>query len=112
MGGVPNAVVAADLTAGVEMMVMPGSDKTLPMPPEEMRVRIEKRMQRGEVPDVIKVSAGEMETKCRTRGYLLGCVTETSCKLGIVFIRAGMTRELEHMARVHEYAHCLYGWKH
>ncbi len=103
---------AADLPENVDMLLMPGSDKTIPMPPASMRTRIEARMKRGDVPDVILVSGGDIERKCQASGYLLGCVSEVSCKLGLVYVRKGLSRELEHMARVHEFAHCLYGWKH
>jgi hypothetical protein len=96
----------------VEMMVMPGSSKKVPMPPAALRVEIEKRMARGNVPDVIRVSGNEIGRKCRTEGYLLGCVTDMSCKLGIVYIRKGLSRELDRMARIHEFAHCLYDWRH
>jgi hypothetical protein len=104
-------VAAADLP-NVEMLLMPGTDKKIPMPPASMRKKIEARMKRGDVPAVVMIAGGAMSRKCRTEGYLLGCVTETSCKLGIVYVRKGLSRELEHMARVHEFAHCLYGWKH
>jgi hypothetical protein len=102
---------SADLT-NVEMMLMPGSGKAIPMPPKVLRIQIERRMKTGDVPDTILVSGNDIERKCRTEGYLLGCVTELSCKLGLVYVRKGLSRELEHMARVHEIAHCLYGWKH
>ena len=106
-------VAAADLpSSNVEMLLMPGTDKKIPMPPASMRKKIEARMKRGDVPAVVMVAGGDMGRKCRTEGYLLGCVTETSCKLGIVYVRKGLSRELERMARVHEFAHCLYGWKH
>jgi hypothetical protein len=105
-------VSAADLPSNVEMLLMPGTDKSIPMPPASMRKKIEARMKRGDVPNVILVAGGDIERKCRTEGYLLGCVTETSCKLGLVYVRKGLSREVEHMARVHELAHCLYGWKH
>lgn len=103
---------SAHVRPGVEMLLMPGTSKAIPMPPEDMRAKIEKRMERGDVPSVIKVSAAGMERRCRATGHLLGCVTDTSCKLGLIYVREGMSRELEHMVRVHEYAHCLYGWKH
>ncbi len=110
-GGATVSVTSADLT-NVEMMVMPGSGKKISMPPKSLRTDVERRMAAGNVPDVVLLSGSDIGRRCRHEGYLLGCVTEMSCKLGIVYIRKGLSRELEHMARVHEFAHCLYDWKH
>ena len=71
---------AADLTS-VEMMVMPGTGKKIPMPPKALRSEIERRMARGKVPDVILLSGSDIGQRCRHEGYLLGCVLQARDRL-------------------------------
>lgn len=100
------------MNPNVEMMLAPDMGKAIPMPPRSMRAKIELRMKRGEVPAIVRVSDLDLRQRCGTNVEMLGCVTELSCSLGIIYVRKGLSREMDRMARVHEYAHCLYGWKH
>lgn len=92
--------------------MMPGSTKSIPMPPKRMRDKVEQLMARGEAPSVILLSEAQLKRRCKSDSYLLGCMTDTSCKMGLVYVRSGLSPELEHMARVHEIAHCSFGWRH
>lgn len=95
----------------IEMMRAPGLNKPIPMPSKDMRLVIEQEIADGRGPLVIYNSQAELQHKCRKHTVLLGCATQTGCRLGIIFLLEGMNRTLEHMARVHEHAHCK-GWKH
>jgi hypothetical protein len=105
----PTPSLAADY--GVEMMRAPGLNKPIPMPSKDMRLVIEQEIADGRGPLVVWNSQAELQHKCRKHTVLLGCATQTGCRLGIIFLLEGMNSTLEHMARVHEHAHCK-GWKH
>lgn len=97
--------------AEVEMMAMPGTSKSIPMPPKAMRQKIERLMRSGKAPGVVMIAPRQMQARCGVHGHLLGCVTGLG-GMQVIYIRKGMSRELEHMALVHEYAHYLYDWEH
>lgn len=112
LAGMALAAMSPVRAADIEMMRMPGSSKVIPMPPTAMRTKAEQHLRNGTGPGIVMVEPHQMEKKCNSRGYLLGCVTPLGKRMGIVFIRKGMSRELTHMAKVHEFAHYLYDWKH
>ena len=98
-------------SAEVEMMHMPGSDKTIPMPPKVMRAEIEQRIRAGTAPTFKLGTPASLKRLCGVRHELLGCTADFGRLGKIILIRDGMSRELTHMAKVHEFAH-YYGWKH
>lgn len=95
----------------VDYLPAPGLSKPIPMPPEDMRLDIERDISQGTAQTAVFKGGPEMNRLCRRDSYLLGCATQTGCRLGIVYIRQGLHPILEHMAHVHEIAHCR-GWKH
>jgi hypothetical protein len=105
------ATVIPSPAGEIEMMRAPGLNKPIPMPSKDMRLVIEQEIADGRGPLVIYNSQAELQHKCRKHTVLLGCATQTGCRLGIIFLLEGMDSTLERMARVHEHAHCK-GWKH
>jgi hypothetical protein len=95
----------------VDYLPAPGLSEPIPMPPEYMRLDIERDISRGTAQVAVFKGGPEMNRLCRKDTYLLGCATQTWCKLGIVYVREGLNPILERMAHVHEVAHCR-GWKH
>ena len=109
-GAVSMLARAADMPE-VEMMLVPGSGKTIPMPPKWMRDKIEARMASGDVPGYVERGASQMRKSCKVALELYGCNVNFH-GMKVTYVRTGLSAELRHMVLVHEYAHDLYNWVH
>lgn len=110
VGDRPAVITKASL-GNVEMMALPGTGKTVPMPPAWMRKQIELRMAQGRAPGFVEVSSSRLAKACTARQELLGCMINLQ-GIKVTYIRSGLSAETRHMVLVHEFAHDLYNWRH
>jgi hypothetical protein len=103
------SLAAPALASDVQFMRMPGASQASPMPAEPLFSKIAARIDRGDAPAYITVSAAKIKKACGMSAY--GCVVDMM-GMKVMYLWDGLKGKAKRLTLIHETAHLEYDWDH